>query len=1608
MAEELRDLSSRQQELAEICLKLVSTLSFSEVCRLVVQAGVDLVQADRARIFLWQEDGDLWEETVAGSSALPVQERDEARRRFRPGQGLAGWIAREGLPLLVDDVRRDPRWAESDWAERNDIRAFAGVPVRWGSETAGVFTCLRKGRHPFTGADVEVLSILAGYTAAAVQNARLHEEASRSRDFFWSVVEDNADPIVVTDAGGQIIHWNPSAERMYGYSREEALYKHVDLISPTPHGTQPFRDEVLRHGGFLRFETWRRRKDGVSIPVSLTLSPVKQADGKVVALVGIHRDLSEHQRGEEERTAHVVQLERLQQLSQKIGASLALEDVLRFIVESVVEILKVPCAVLNLREGDRFVRRAEVNPFGPRGHETRAAGQGAAGWVAERNEILYIEDVQESPLYRNKEWAKKAELGSYLAAPLRAGGQVIGILNCLAKGVRRFSENEVFLLANLANSASVAIQNAERHRQLEEALERQKRVEAERAAHIVQLRRLQDLSQKIGASLSLAEVLQFVVESVSELLDIPVVSLNLRGGDKYVRRAEVNPFGPRENETFRVGEGATGRAAQMQEPLYIENVEESPLFSNKRWAKRAGLGSYFGVPLRGGEAVIGVLACHTKGVRRFSENEVFLLTTLANSAAIAIQNAERHRQLEEALEQEKRSEAERADHIVQLRRLQELSRKIGASLALDEVLRFLVESVSELLDIPVVSLNLRDGEKYVRRAEVNPFGTREHETRSVRQGASGWIAERKEPLYIEDVLESPLFLNKRWAKRAGLRSYLGVPVMRGEEVIGVLACHTKGVRKFTENEVFLLTTLVGSASVAIQNAESHRQLEEALEQEKRSEAERADHIVQLRRLQELSQKVGASLALDEVLRFVVESASEVLKVPAVALNLREGKRYVRQAEVNPFGPREYGTRGIAQGATGWIAEKKEPLYIEDVQESPLFLNKQWAKRAGLRSCLGAPVMHGDEVIGVIVCNARGIRKFGENEVFLLTTLANSAAVAIQNAERHRRLEEALEQERRSERERTAHIAQLGRLRELSQKISASLDLDEVLQFLIQSAGEILQAPYVALNLREGERFVRRAAVNPFPGPRGFETRVAGQGAAGWVAEKKQVLYIEDVRESSMYQNREWAKRAGLGSFLGVPLMGGGQVIGILNCLTQGVRRFTENEVFLLTTLADSASIAIQNAGHHRQLEEALEQVRRSEAERAAHITQLGRLQELSQKIGASLALDEVLQFVVESASEIFKVPCTGLSLREGDEFVRRAEVNPFGPRERFVSSGLSGGTTRGRVAEAEGHLYIEDVRKDPLYKNREWAANAGLGSYLGVSLRSGGQMIGVLSCMAQEVRKFTENEVFLLTTLANSASIAIQNAERHRQLEEALEQVKRSQEIARRAERLSALAMLSEGAAHELLNPANIIGLHAQRMQWENEEGSPGSKTAEVILRNVKRITRICDALRQFSQDRPPGQELLEANALVKEVVEPLEPEMRLHSIQDEMELGRAPRRVMGDPAELRQALFHLVRNAMEAMPRGGKLKVATRELEEEGRLWWEARVSDTGEGILPENLSRIFDPFYTTKPPDKATGLGLSVTHGIVERHGGKLWAESAPGQGAAFVLRLPAAQEA
>ncbi|MGC8826037.1 MAG: ATP-binding protein, partial [Anaerolineae bacterium] len=222
-------------------------------------------------------------------------------------------------------------------------------------------------------------------------------------------------------------------------------------------------------------------------------------------------------------------------------------------------------------------------------------------------------------------------------------------------------------------------------------------------------------------------------------------------------------------------------------------------------------------------------------------------------------------------------------------------------------------------------------------------------------------------------------------------------------------------------------------------------------------------------------------------------------------------------------------------------------------------------------------------------------------------------------------------------------------------------------------------------------------------------------------------------------------------------------------------------------------------------------------------------------------------------------------------------------------------------------------------------------------------------------------------------------------------------------ERLSALGQIVAGVAHELNNPlTSVIGFGQLLLTGPlNEEAR---RDVERIVHQARRMSRIVQNLLVFAREREPEWTATDLNAVIRQVIEMREHELTVGNIQVELELAEDLPVIRADPYQLQQVFFNLVPNAEQAMReahQGGRLTVRA-ALSPDGE-WIRAEVIDDGPGIPPQNLKRIFDPFFTTKEVGKGTGLGLSVCYGIVEEHGGRIWAESEYGKGAVFIVELP-----
>jgi PAS domain S-box-containing protein len=221
------------------------------------------------------------------------------------------------------------------------------------------------------------------------------------------------------------------------------------------------------------------------------------------------------------------------------------------------------------------------------------------------------------------------------------------------------------------------------------------------------------------------------------------------------------------------------------------------------------------------------------------------------------------------------------------------------------------------------------------------------------------------------------------------------------------------------------------------------------------------------------------------------------------------------------------------------------------------------------------------------------------------------------------------------------------------------------------------------------------------------------------------------------------------------------------------------------------------------------------------------------------------------------------------------------------------------------------------------------------------------------------------------------------------------------SEKMASIGLLAAGVAHEVNTPLTGISSFTQMLLQGAEPDDPKTKVLEKIERQTFRAAKIVNGLLNLARPAQTDSGAVDVNVVINDVLVLLEHQLRTGRIQVRKELSSSPLLIQGVEYKLQQVFLNLFLNARDAMPRGGWLTIATRD-EESGAV---IEVGDTGSGIPPEQLSRIYDPFFTTKEIGKGTGLGLSITYGIVQEHGGVINCESTLGQGTRFTLSLPMA---
>ena len=232
-----------------------------------------------------------------------------------------------------------------------------------------------------------------------------------------------------------------------------------------------------------------------------------------------------------------------------------------------------------------------------------------------------------------------------------------------------------------------------------------------------------------------------------------------------------------------------------------------------------------------------------------------------------------------------------------------------------------------------------------------------------------------------------------------------------------------------------------------------------------------------------------------------------------------------------------------------------------------------------------------------------------------------------------------------------------------------------------------------------------------------------------------------------------------------------------------------------------------------------------------------------------------------------------------------------------------------------------------------------------------------------------------------------------------------NQEKLMRSDRLAMIGQLAAGVAHEINNPLGSILLFTRLVLQQSPPNGRVRENLERIEKETKRCHAIVQSLLDFSRQRVPNVEPVDVNRLLDATLKFFEKQSDFQNLEVVRRYDGGLPPIEADPLQLEQVFMNIILNAVDAMQGKGRLTLETASTGAGGPV--EIRICDTGCGIPPENLERIFDPFFTTKEVGRGTGLGLSVSYGIIQTHGGDISVSSAPGAGSRFIITLPKAKE-
>jgi GAF domain-containing protein len=1262
--------------------------------------------------------------------------------------------------------------------------------------------------------------------------------------------------------------------------------------------------------------------------------------------------------------------------------------------------------------------------------------ESVVGRVLVESKAVQIADVLADPEYAFSEFQKAAGYRTLLGVPLLRAGQPIGVIFLGRQTVEPFTDKQIELVSTFADQAVIAIENVRLFDEVQARTE-------DLAESLQQQTATADVLKVISRSaFDLQPVLDTIVQTASRLCEAEFAAIFKLQGEKYeiasannaaeafVKHAAEHPIPP--------GRGfLVGRTALERKTVHIPDCLADPEYTALDYQTVGHYRTMLGVPLLREGVPIGVIGLMRAAVRPFTDKQIDLVTTFADQAVIAIENVRLFDEVQARTE-------DLSESLKQQTAITEVLEVINSSPGnLGPIFDAMLEKATHLCEAAYGMFYRYDGEFFhaiaLRGVPTTYADFLRGPIRPSPENALGRLLSGEPLVHMPDIRVDAAFgsgdpLRIATVELGRARTYLGVPLRKDGVLIGAISAYRQEVRPFSERQVGLLQNFAAQAVIASENVRLFEEIQartEDLQESLQQQTATADVLKVISR---------SAFDLPTVLQTLVESAARLCKLDIGALwLLRDGLLHLEASTGNTEAWVEF-RRAHPQPLIRSVPSSRAALtgridIVPDILDDPE-LAPELHQLGNYRATFSVPLLREGTPIGVLSLARAEPGQFSSRQIQLVQTFADQAVIAIENVRLFDEVQARTEDLRESLQQQTATA-------DVLKVISRStFDLQVVLQTLVESAARLCEADKATITRQRDGVFYRAES---FGFSREFMDHVRDipvvpdrGSATGRALLEGTVVHIPDVQTDADYQFDEALRLGKYRTLLGVPMLREGTPIGVVTLTRSEPRPFTEKQIELVTTFADQAAIAIENV----RLFDEVQTKTRELSEALVYQTGSGNILRVIASSPTDIA--PVLKAIVESACELCDAYDAIVRLKDGNHLHHSAHHGsiPINTDKWLINRNSAVG--RSMLDRKAVHVHdMQSAEGDEFPESQGRARRLGHRTLLSVPLLREGESIGAIILRRNEAHPFSEKQIALLQTFADQAVIAIGNVrlfeevqQRTKELSLSLDNLRTAQDRLVQTEKLASLGQLTAGIAHEIKNPLNFVNnfsalsvelvdeldevlkpaLLEQKMRKETDELTHMLKgNLEKVVQHGKRADSIVKNMLLHSREGSGERRSVELNAVVEDSLNLAYHGARAESQEFKIKLERAFDPAAGEvelfPQEITRVLLNLISNGFyAAMKRKAEmtdgyepaLAATTRDLGDRVEI----RIRDNGNGIPPEVKDKMFNPFFTTKPPGEGTGLGLSLSYDIiVKQHAGSIEVDTRPGEFTEFRVILPRA---